>query len=258
MTFIPYSVRNMILVAITFIPCMAYADVLELKSGKVLNGVYMGGTQSSIRFESSGKLQVIPAAEIIALTFTGQAKKENTPAASQNNQVSSATTPSTSNAGTSTGQIPVGTRLLVKLKEDVTTANKKKGARFTAVLENKLVINGKTLVPSGATVYGNVLKSQRGGIGARRAVFEITLAEILIDGELKTIKTSILAGKGEKGGLGKKIIKGAAIGALADGSSGAETGAKVGVGVAILSGGRHAGLKTGSVVEFTLVQALTL
>ena len=80
----------------------------------------------------------------------------------------------------------------------------------------------------------------------------------MIDGQLRTIKSSTLTGEGESGGLGRKILKGAAVGALADGSSGADTGARVGAGIGILGGGKHAGLKSGSLIEFTLAEALSL
>jgi hypothetical protein len=54
----------------------ALADVLELKSGKTLNGKYVGGTAGTIRFESTAGVQVIETSEAPALTFTGGATSE--------------------------------------------------------------------------------------------------------------------------------------------------------------------------------------
>ena len=114
------------------------------------------------------------------------------------------------------------------------------------------------MAPAGAEVYGKVLKSEKGGIGARKAVLGLTLTGIKINGQIKDIKTSVLTGEGESGGLGRKILKGAAVGALADGRSGADTGARVGAGIGILAGGRHAGLQSGSLIEFSLTRAFDL
>lgn len=228
------------------------ADVLELKDGSVLNGQYKGGTQGTIRFQFAGQIQVIPVKNIVALTFSG-GSSVSAPAV---------VVPKTSNKASPTATGPqtvsVGTVLLVRTIEEIGTHNKSEGQRFSAKLEGKLMAGSTMVAPAGAAVYGRVLTSKKGGIGARKAILELTLTEIMIDGQLKPIKTSVLKGEGKGGGLGRKLIKGAAIGALADGSSGAKTGAKVGVGIGILAGGRHAGMKSGTLIEFRLVESLKL
>lgn len=80
----------------------------------------------------------------------------------------------------------------------------------------------------------------------------------MIDGLLLPIKTSVLKGEGQSGGLGRKILKGAAVGALNNGNSGADTGARVGASIGILGGGRHAGIQNGSVFEFVLTESLKI
>lgn len=222
------------------------ADVLELKDGSVLDGAYKGGTQGTLRFEVKGKIKVVPINDIVALTFTSKTSA-STPA--------SATT-SANKTGPKT--VAAGTSLLVRIAEEIGTHNKTEGQRFTAKLEGNLMAGSVVVAPAGTTVYGRVLKSEKGGIGARKAILELTLTGIMIDGQMRPIKTSTLVGEGKSGGLGRKIIKGAAVGALADGSSGADTGARVGAGIGILGGGKHAGLKSGSLIEFSLTQALSL
>src|SRR5215475_1703400 len=46
------------------------ADTLELKDGRVIQGRYLGGTQSVLRFEVNGEVQTFPTNDIVALTFT--------------------------------------------------------------------------------------------------------------------------------------------------------------------------------------------
>ncbi len=102
-------------------------------------------------------------------------------------------------------ELPVGTRLLVKLMESIDTRKNKAGSRFTASLEGKLMVDGQGMVAAAS-----------------------------------------------------KVLKGAAIGGLASGSSGAKDGAKIGLGVAILGGGKHAGISSGTLLEFHLAEALKL
>jgi len=229
----------------TFVTMPVRSDVLELKDGTVLNGLYMGGSQSSMRFRVKDEIQVIPIGKILALTVTGR---------------STASTGSTTvppPPAKATG-LPVGTRLLVKLVESIDTRKNKAGSRFTASLEGKLMVDGQEMVAAGSKVYGQIVTAKRGGIGQRPPVLELKLTEISINGELRPIKTNLLSGTGESGGAGGKVLKGAAIGGLASGSSGAKDGAKIGLGVAILGGGKHAGISSGTLLEFHLAEALNL
>ena len=221
------------------------SDVLELKDGTVLDGMYMGGSQSSMRFRVKDDIQVVPIEKILALTVTGRSAANTTPAVASTSQAKAAA-------------LPVGTRLLVKIMESIDTRNNKAGSRFTGTLEGKLMAGGAEIVPAGAKVYGQVVTAKRGGIGARKPVLELKLIEISINGEFRPIATDLLSGTGEGGGAGGKVLKGAAIGGLASGSSGAEDGAKLGLAVSILGGGKHAGIKSGALLEFHLVAPLNL
>src|SRR5712671_6545426 len=49
---------------------LGFADTLELKDGRVLQGKYLGGTQAVLRFEVNGDVQTFPTHDIVALTFT--------------------------------------------------------------------------------------------------------------------------------------------------------------------------------------------
>src|SRR5688572_12199854 len=53
-----------------FTLCLSRADILELKNRNILNGKYAGGTQETVRFDTTAGLQIIPTDQIVALTFT--------------------------------------------------------------------------------------------------------------------------------------------------------------------------------------------
>jgi hypothetical protein len=48
----------------------ASADTLELKDGRVLQGRFLGGTQTVMRFELNGEVRTFSVNDIVALTFT--------------------------------------------------------------------------------------------------------------------------------------------------------------------------------------------
>lgn len=244
---------RLISLVIVLLPFAVNSDVLELKDGSVLDGQYKGGTQGTLRFQTGGQLKVFPVKDVMALSFTGESTSSTQPAVVK-------PAPVESSAASSKGSkiVPAGTALLVRTSEEIGTHNMSEGDRFSAKLESKLMAGSVMVAPAGATVYGRVLKSRKGGIGARKAILELTLNQIKIDGQIKSITTSVLKGEGQSGGLGRKILKGAAVGGLADGSAGADSGARIGAGVGILGGGKHAGIKSGTLVEFFLREALSL
>jgi hypothetical protein len=53
--------------------------------------------------------------------------------------------------------IPAGTRLTVRLNEDLSTANRRRGSRFSARVEKPVIVDGHTVVPIGAMAYGTIL-----------------------------------------------------------------------------------------------------
>jgi hypothetical protein len=61
---------------------VGFADTLELKDGRVLQGRYLGGTQAVLRFEVNGDIQTYPTRDIVAVTFTrgmGRHRDESAP-----------------------------------------------------------------------------------------------------------------------------------------------------------------------------------
>ncbi len=63
-----------------FLASAAFADTLELKDGRVLQGRYLGGTQAVLRFEINGEVRTFNVTEAVAITFTGTSGKASAPA----------------------------------------------------------------------------------------------------------------------------------------------------------------------------------
>lgn len=237
-------------VMVTLISQVAIADMVVLKDSKVMQGTYKGGNEASIIFEVDGKLITIAVADVTSLTFTPR-----TAAAAVPPPLPLEATTHTMATGPIT--IPAGTKLMIKLDKDVSTATHKTGSSITAHLETNLVVGGVVAVPKGTLVYGKVVKS-RGGkrIGKQFLVFEFN--NFSIKSQLVPISTDMVGAEGGQGGAVRKAGAGALIGSAIDGSKGARKGALAVGGLALLSQGKHISIPAGSLAEVSLKQAVTI
>lgn len=218
------------------------ADTLELKNGTTLKGTFKSATDTTVTFDANGVEGVYQKSDVVELKMGGSASSTNTsnPAEATSKKV----------------EVPVGTPILVKVDEEVGTHNKTSGDRFKAVLEGNLSVDGNVVAPAGSVVYGKVVRASKGRI-AKSAELELTLTSVNINGDIISLNTSSIGGEGPSSGAGRKIVKGALIGGLADGSRGSKDGARIGAGVAILAGGKEAGVRAGTLLEFRLEQAFS-
>ena len=222
------------------------ADVLELKSGAVLNGSYVGGTASTVRFETSSGLQVLGTGDILAITFTGESPAGPISATYEDPPAAPATPESVA--------VPAGTVLMVRTSQPISTSSVRTGDRFSCKLDADLVVNDVVVAPRNTPVYGTVVAAE----SARRVVgqskLEIMLTELSINGELQPIQTNTWSSEGARSG-GKAVkgaLAGAAIGGIADGSDGAQTGAAIGATAGALKRGEAVSIPQNQLMEFQL------
>jgi hypothetical protein len=152
---------------------------------------------------------------------------------------------------------------MLKTKDAISTASHKQGAKFTAVLENDLTVEGRVVAPmegrvvapKGTLVYGTVLESRGGrALGAVRLV--VTFTDLSLNNQMIPIVTDDVGAEAGRGGAAKAVGAGALIGAAA---GDAAAGAAVGGAVALLaSGGKHIQVPAGTLVEVSLKQPLTI
>lgn len=231
----------------------ARADILELKSGSVLNGKYNGGTAGTVRFETSAGQQVIETSQVIALTFT-------TPVAAPAAAVPAATpAPAAAPAAApSSVTLPTGTLLLVRMMDSVSSKNSA-GANFTTKLEYNLVENGVVVVPAGTVIYGKVQSSTQAKRARGKSTLDIRLAQMVVRGTPVPVSSSSFKEAGDASI--KKVAKAATVGAVignntGDGDGG--QGAAIGAGVSMLKKGETVTIPPGTLLEFTLTQPVTI
>jgi hypothetical protein len=247
----------------------AFADTLELKDGRVLNGRYLGGTQAVVRFDVNGEVQTFNVTEVVALTFTGGSPNA-APTAGKVAPAALATGYAQNNSAASGGSvtIPAGQTLLVRMIDGVDSAKNHVGDVFHASLETDLNVNDALVARKGTDVYGRLANAQEAGHISGSSELQLELTRLVIDGKDYPVVSSdyTLKGKGRGKNTAEKVGGGAAvgaiIGAIAGGGKGAAIGAGVGAGaggaVQVLTRGQQVKVPSETLLEFRLQQPATV
>lgn len=248
-----------------FLVGAAAGDTLELKSGKVLQGKYLGGTQTVLRFEVNGEVQTFNTTEIVALTFTGRSSYAAGAAAP------ATAAPAPVPASGATGgevTIPAGQALLVRMIDGVDSSKNHVGDVFHGSLETDLTVGNTIVARKGTDVYGRLANAQKSGTFTGKSELQLELTRMVIDGKDYPVVSSdyTLQGKGQGASTAKKVggiaAAGAIIGAIAGGGKGAAIGAAAGgatgAGVQVLTKGEQVKVPSETLLEFRLQQPATV
>jgi len=259
-------VLSLAVLAVAFTAALAFADTIVMKDGKVVQGTLKGAGETTIMVDVGGKIQEIAINDIASFTFAPRGAKSAaapatpatgatpaTPAAGAAAGAATAAPPATAKTGPAT--LAAGTTLMLKSKDPVSTATHKKGTKFTTLLENDLVVDGRVVVPKGTVVYGTVVSS-RGGKVVGGASLVVTFTQMMVNNQPIAIVTDEAGAETAPGGAAKKVGAGALVGAAA-GDTGA--GAAVGGALALMTAkGNHLQVPPGTVVQVKLQQPVAI
>jgi hypothetical protein len=99
-------------------------------------------------------------------------------------------------SGFSFDGIPVGTEITVRLLTALSSADSRVAQSFDAVVDEPVIVSGKTVVPSGATVTGSVLAARASRSRHQPGYLRLTLASIVVNGKAVPLRTSSIFAKG--------------------------------------------------------------
>jgi hypothetical protein len=164
--------------------------------------------------------------------------------------------------------VPAGTMLTVRLGEALGSKTSQAGQTFSATLAQPVEVDGKTVIPSGASASGVVVDAKPLGRFKGAASLQVKLTSITVNGSEHPIETSSVVrtekGKGKRTAamIGGGAGLGALVGALAGGGKGAAIGAAAGAGAGTagtaFTGNKDIVLPAESALSFKLEQPLEL
>jgi hypothetical protein len=248
----------------------ACADVLELKSGEIVQGKFISGSSATIRFEVNGQQQTFALKDVLNIGFTDTSEAAPPPPASDsaappaNNappQSDVAPAPAPSRADNpppddnpapadvpapppgrpysgpmQSVTIPSGTSVLIRMIDSVDSSTNHVSDPFHASLEAPLVVGNTVVAQKGADVYGMLAHAKDAGHISGSAELTLELTGIRVNGNVVPIDSTTYEVAGKSRGsqsaerIGGGAIAGAIIGGVIGGPRGAAIGATVGAG----------------------------
>jgi hypothetical protein len=241
------------------------ADTVRLRSGKVVEGLFLGGDSKNVRILlDSGQVSEIPLEQAIALEFTPRAAPKPpapAPAAAPPKPATPAAAP------VRTVTVPAGTMLNVRLTDAIDVDKSSAGMLFKSVVDDPVMIAGAIVVPRGAQATLQAVQVQQSGSMKGSDKISLKLHSFRFGGNVYEVASAYVEAKGK--GEGKRTTRkigggaglGAIVGGIAGGGEGAAIGAVVGgvTGAAVASGGEeHLKLAPETRLQFQLTSAVTV
>ena len=133
------------------------ADKVRLKSGKVIEGVYMGGDSKAVRvLLASGQVSEIPLTEAVGVEFS---PRKPAPAPAPAAAPAAAPKPAAPKMVT----VPAGTAVNVRLTEAIDVDSSKAGMTFKAVVDDPVMVDGSIVIPRGASAILEAIHVEQSG-----------------------------------------------------------------------------------------------
>jgi hypothetical protein len=238
------------------------ADKVKLKSGKVVEGQYMGGDSKAVRvLLASGQVSEIPLTEAVGVEFSPR----KPPAQAQAPAPAPAAAPKP--AAPKMATVPAGTGVNVRLTEGIDVDSSRAGMTFKAVVDDPVIVDGSTLIPRGASAILEAIHVEQSGKMKGSDKVTLKLNAIGFGGFVYPVSSSYnqSKGKGEGKRTGRKVGGGAGLGAIVGGIAGGGEGAAIGAvvggvtGAAVASQGEeHLQLPAETRLNFQLSAAVSV
>ena len=225
------TVRHLLSIAIVVIAAGASlsADRVRLRSGKVIEGMFIGGDSKTVRvLLDSGSVSEIQIEDTVAVEFSA---RKPAPAPTPAPGPAAAPKPVT---------VPAGTALNVRLTQAIDVDVSQAGQTFKAIVDDPVMIGGSVVIPRGASAAVQAVQVQQSGKMKGSDKISLKINSIGFGGRVFQVVTGYVEakGKGEGKRTARKVGGGAGLGAIVGGIAGGGEGAAIGAAIGGVTGMR--------------------
>ena len=213
------------------------ADRVRLRSGKIINGTFIGADSKSVRILlDSGEVSESPIEDIVAVEFS--ARKPATPPPAPAPRPAAAAPAAAPAPVKKTVTVPSGTPINVRLTQDIDADASKAGQLFTSVVDDPVMLGGNIVIPRGAQAMVQAVKVEQSGKMKGSDKVSLKLNGIKFGGNVYQVTTAYVEtkGKGEGSKTARKVAGGTGLGAIVGGIAGGGKGAAIGAAVGAVGG----------------------
>ena len=233
-----------------------HADVVKLKDGRAIQGIFLGGNARQIDLLSPGGQTLnFPLTSVSGITFSAL---PGATAAPTGGAPASVAAPPPARPAV---MIPSGTVLRVRTIDNIDVDSSKAGAQYRASLDDPIMVGGAVVIPRGADATMQAVKVEQSGKLKGSDLIQLKIVNVVVKGTTYPVVTSIAEskGKGEGKATTRKTLGGAGLGALIGGIAGGGKGALIGTAagaagglIISASGQQHLKVPPETRLEFTL------
>jgi hypothetical protein len=238
------------------------ADRVRTRSGKVVEGIFIGGDSKTVRvLLDNGNVSEIRLEDATAVEFSARKPPPPPPPAPP----APASAPSAPVAAPKAVVVPAGTAVNVRLTTGIDVDASQTGQTFKAIVDDPVMIGGSIVIPRGASAVVQAVQVQQSGKMKGSDKISLKMNSIGFGGMVYEVATGYVEtkGKGEGKRTTRKIGGGAGLGAIVGGIAGGGEGAAIGAaiggvtGAAVAAGGEeHLKLPAETRLQFQLTSAV--
>jgi hypothetical protein len=229
------------------------ADRVRLRSGKVIEGMFIGGDSKSVRvLLDNGSVSEVRLEDAAALEFAARkpapppppppAPKPAAPAPPAPTSAAAvpkpAPPPKPEPAPKKVVTVPAGTTVNVRLTQGIDVDASQAGQTFKGTVDDPIMIGGSVVVPRGSQAVLQAAKVEQSGKMKGSDKISLKLNAIGFGGMMYEVTSGYVESKGSGEGkkTGRKVGGGAGLGAIVGGIAGGGEGAAIGAAVGAATG----------------------
>ena len=254
-----------------------HADRVKLKSGKAIEGIFIGADSRTVRLlRDDGTVTEVALSDAVSVEFSARKPSPPAPAAAPTKP---ATAPAPTRAPATTSApppaparppgvtVPAGTIINVRLTQGIDVDVSAAGQKFKGVVDDPVNVGGSLVIPRGASAVLQAVHVEQSGKMKGSDKITLKLNTVGFGGMMYEVATTYVEtkGKGEGKRTGRKIGGGVGLGAIVGGIAGGGEGAAIGAAVggvtgAVMSasGEEHLTLPAETRLQFKLSTAVTI